>query len=105
MNDFTEVWIELFRMLNQIAYKCYSTDNGERMKIEWEKLKERSIRKEKKDHKKIDNEHIKEQKRLDNAYTDSLIKQLLTEETNCFEIKCKHGSDVIWKRNRNQKEE
>lgn len=53
------------------------------------------MRKEKKDHKKIDNEHIKEQKRLDNSYTDTLINKLLTEETNCFEIKCKHGSDVI----------
>jgi len=106
MNDFMEVWIELFRMLNHIAYKCYSTKiNDDGIKIEWEKLKEYSIRKEKKEHKKIDNEHIKEQKRLDNSYTDTLINKLLTEETNCFEIKCKHGSDVIWKRNRFQKEE
>lgn len=103
MNDITEDWIGLFNMLNRIVYKCYSTNNEDRIKIEWEKIKEWSTRKEKKDHKKIDNEHMKEQKRLDNAYTDSLINQLIKCETDCFEIKCKHGSDVSWKRNRNQK--
>ena len=44
--------------------------------------------------KKLENEHLKEQKTLDNINTDSLIKQLIKRETDYFEIKSKHGSDV-----------
>lgn len=84
-------------MLNRIAFSSIALDD--RTKIELEKLKEWSTRKEKKDHKKIDNEHIKEQKNLDNEYTDSLIKQLMKRETDYFKIKNKHGTDVSWKRN------
>jgi len=86
-------------MLNWNIDKAISTlALDDRTKIELEKLKEWSGRKEKKDLKKINNEHIKEQKHLDNAYTDSLIKQLMKRDTDYFKIENKHGTDVSWKR-------